>query len=295
MTGRNNRMPRRLLARQMTRSAILAVVVCAAAAMPVAADWVKSDHVVVSYAGIDKSYAEAIARIVETARSATIEQFGFNMPATIRVVVTVAPQKKRRLCNDGRDGILLTIRSEKDLLKPEASGLLHVYGMCHEVGHLAMYRLTPPTWMSPAAAEGWAHYLRAASGGRRLCEGGRGLVARSLRLRKRGREAVGRSSIAAADESDDDNGFITKGAAAWKQLVDIVGDKGIAPIFLAWGRAKYDPANPPGLRKGIRGRHQKKSASRSVVAGRQGHSHQRKPRQSPGWRRGQSRQVRIHR
>jgi len=236
----------------MTRSVILAAVVCAAVAMPAAAEWWKSDHVIVSYAGIDKSYAKAIARIVETARATAIEQFGFNMPATIRVVVTVAPQKKRRLCNDGRDVISFTIRSEKDLLKPEVSGLLHVYGMCHEVGHLAMYRLTPPTWMSPDGAEGWAHYLGARLVDVVYAKEGADLWPDHYDYEVEGAKRSEDLVIAAADESDDDNGGITKGAAAWKQLADIVGDKGIAPIFLAWRRAKYDPANPaPGLGRAL--------------------------------------------
>jgi RNA polymerase sigma-70 factor (ECF subfamily) len=37
---------------------------------------------------------------------------------------------------------------------------------------------------------------------------------------------------------------LIKGAGLWKDLIAIVGDKGIAPIFRAWGKAAVDPADP---------------------------------------------------
>ncbi|MGD0384414.1 MAG: hypothetical protein ABSA77_12910, partial [Thermoguttaceae bacterium] len=37
---------------------------------------------------------------------------------------------------------------------------------------------------------------------------------------------------------------VAKAAGTWKQLVAIVGDKKIAPIFRVWGETKIDPANP---------------------------------------------------
>jgi len=212
---------------------------------PGAAGIARRDHVVVTYAGIDKSYAEAIARVVETAHSTAAEQFGFDMPKIIKVNVTADPQATVRLFNDGRNRFYLTIRSEQDLRKPAASGIFQLYGLCHEVGHLAMYRLThgAPAWMTSDAAEGWAHYL-----GSRLVDAvyakeGADLWPDRYDYRQDGMKRLERQ-LAAANRDG--------GAAAWKQLVDIVGDQGVAPIFRAWATAKIDPANPaPGLEKAL--------------------------------------------
>lgn len=219
-------------------------------AAPAAADWVKSDHVVVVYAGVDKPYAEAIARTVETARAAAVEQFGFDMPTAIRVLVAVDPRGQLRLWNNGRDGISLTIRSSEDLRRPDLTGTHHVYGMCHEVAHMAMYRLTSgqvPAWMSRGAAEGWAHCL-----GSRLVDivhakEGADLWPDRYDYRNEGAKRLD-DELAMVGQLDADHQGIVKGAGAWKQLMKIVGDKRIAPIFAAWAKAKYDSTNPaPGL------------------------------------------------
>ena len=49
--------------------------------------------------------------------------------------------------------------SEDKLRRPAVTGTFHLYGFCHEVGHLAMYRVIQQRpWLSSAGAEGWAHY-----------------------------------------------------------------------------------------------------------------------------------------
>jgi len=98
-------------------AASLAVAALAAlAGVAVAAEQLNLDHVVVSYDGISKPYAEAIGRTVAAARSAAIDQFGFDMPETIAVSVTADPKGNVGLMNDGQDHFMLTIRSEQDLL-----------------------------------------------------------------------------------------------------------------------------------------------------------------------------------
>ena len=113
----------------------------------------------VNYAGISSDYALAIARTVAAARQGAIDQFGFDLPTRIQVSVQVNGSKTQ-LWTDGSDRIFLTLASEQDLRKPRVSGYFQLYGLCHEVGHMAMYRLIPnPAWMTAEAAEGWAHYL----------------------------------------------------------------------------------------------------------------------------------------
>jgi hypothetical protein len=216
-----------------------ALTVLALSPAPIAADELKLDHVIVSYSGISKAYAEAIARTVETARNVAAEQFAFDMPETIRVEVTVDADEQVRLFNDGQDRIFLTIRSEDNLKKPSTSGIYNIYGMCHEVGHLAMYRLIlDHSWLKGEGAEGWAHYL-----GSRLVDAvyakqGADLWPDKYDYREDGIKRLERQLSAEKPTA------MAQAAGAWKQLANIVGDKNIAPIFRAWGQAKFDSGDP---------------------------------------------------
>lgn len=216
-----------------------ALIVLVSSPVLIAAEEFKLDHVVVSYSGTSKAYAEAIGRTVETARNAAAEKFGFDMPKTIQVEITVDPNAQVRLFNDGADHIFLTIRSEDNLLKPGTSGVYQLYGMCHEVGHMAMYRLIHDhSWMTSEAAEGWANYM-----GSRLVDvvyakQGADLWPDRYDYREDGMKRLEKQLSVEKPTK------MAKAAGAWKQLAGIVGDKNIAPIFRAWGQAKFDPADP---------------------------------------------------
>ena len=134
------------------------ILLIAAAGLPAAQ--LQTDHVAVSYEGIGESYAQAIAKTVEAARKACIEQYKFNMPERITIEITADPKQKVRLFNDGVDHFSLSLTSENELRKPGVSGIFHLYGLCHEVAHLAMYRpISDHSWLTTAGAEGWAHHL----------------------------------------------------------------------------------------------------------------------------------------
>ena len=120
----------------------------------------RMDNVVVNYSNIESNYAEALAKTAEAARAAAAEQFGFDMPQTIRFKVNCDSRETVRLFDDGADSLYLTIRTTSNLKKPSESGIFHIYGICHEVAHLSMYRIIKDhSWMTSDAAEGWAHYL----------------------------------------------------------------------------------------------------------------------------------------
>ena len=210
----------------------------------------RTNGAVVSYDGISEEYAEAIAATVATARDVAIEAWRFNMPKTISVTVRADRRGRVRLFNDGQDRFSLTVRSERDLRKPAASGIFQIYGLCHEVGHLGMFRaIRDHSWMTTVAAEGWAHYVGSrivdavhARKGESLFE----LVAHPFQGLADGTRRLN------AQLSDKKPLPIVKGAAIWKELVEIVGDKGVAPIFAAWGKAKIDPTDPgAALRKAL--------------------------------------------
>ena len=194
--------------------------------------------VVVTYTGIGEAYAKAIGQTVSAARAMAVTRFGFDMPEKIRVYVTCGQGQELRLFNDGQDMFRLSIPSEKDLQKPATTGTFHLYGLCHEVGHLAQYRpIRTHDWMTSECAEGWAHYL-----GSRLVdlvyaqEGGK-LWPDVYDYRADGMARL------KAQLAEGDSGKPT-GAGLWVELAEIAGDRGIAPIFAAWGRVKVDSAEP---------------------------------------------------
>ncbi|OHB69806.1 MAG: hypothetical protein A2V70_14720 [Planctomycetes bacterium RBG_13_63_9] len=215
--------------------------VCLAAA-PLACrgeESVRLDHVVVSYTGVSEEYAQAIARTVAAARAVAIERFGFDMPETITVTVTADPKGTTRLFNDGQDHFSLTVRSQQQLAQPSSSGIFHLYGMCHEVGHLAMYRpIRDHGWMTTGAAEGWAHYLGSRIVDEVYRREGEDLWPDRYDYRADGMKRL-EGQLASSSPGD-----VSKGAGLWKDLAGIVGDKGVAPIFEAWGKARPDSADP---------------------------------------------------
>src|ERR1035437_6942081 len=201
-------------------------------------------HVEVTSTGISDAYANAIARTVEAARTVAVEQFGFDVPQTIHVSAVVNPKNGTRLFNDGEDQINLTIPSVDKLQRPAVTGTFHLYGFCHEVGHLAMYRVIHQrTWLSSAGAEGWAHYdgsrildaVYAREGEQLWPDAYNFLEDGTARLRKQ----------LAAKEHD----TMIQAAGLWQAVAEILGDKGLAPLFSAWAKLSLDE-NQPGVEVG---------------------------------------------
>ena len=204
-----------------------------------AEDTIGQDNVAVSFTGISREHAQAIARTVSAARAVAVEKFGFDMPATINVTVAADPAAGSRLFNDGQDRFSLTIRSEEDLRQPSRSGTFHLYGLCHEVGHLAMYRpIRDHSWMTTAAAEGWAHYLGSRIVDEVYAREGPDLWPDAYDYRVDGMARL-EKQLAAAEKND-----VQVGAGLWKELVEALGDRALAPVFAAWGQLALDRADP---------------------------------------------------
>ena len=58
--------------------------------------------------------------------------------------------------------MFLTIKSEADLAPPQESGVWNIYGISHEMGHMAMYRRARLLGFPKGVPEGWAHYAGSA-------------------------------------------------------------------------------------------------------------------------------------
>jgi hypothetical protein len=205
----------------------------------------RSDNAVVHYSGISDDYAKALDRVAESARAAAIDTFGFDIPESLSIEVAIGAET--RLFTDGAGFMSLTIRSEKDLRRPAESGVFNIYGICHEIGHMAMYRPIPDRlWMTDDASQGWADYL-----GSRLVDIVNDREGETLWPDRYNYRADGTARLK-KNIADPKADAMYKAAALWMELADIVGDKGLAPIFAAWGKATVDPADPgAALRKAL--------------------------------------------
>jgi len=207
----------------------------------------RTDNAVVTYSGIGIEYAEALAQTTGAARAIAVRHCDFDMPDTIKITVRSDPGQRVRLFNDGNDRLYLTVRTAKDLSKPSESGVFHIYGICHEIGHLAMYRIIRDhSWITSDGAEGWAHYI-----GSRIVDGVYAQKKEGLWPDKYDYLADGTARLKKQLDGPNPSGLI-KAVRLWIELADIVGDKGIVTVFKAWASADVDPADPgAALRKAL--------------------------------------------
>jgi hypothetical protein len=200
---------------------------------------VTAPHVQVNYNGIEPAQAEAIAQTLSAARSVYVDDFSFDMPETITAEVTCGPGNPTKLYTDGNDRVFLSMPSKAKLAPPQKSGTFIIYGLCHELGHMAMYRtLKQRDWLSSAAAEGWAHYTGSVVVDRVYALKGESLWPEKYDYRQDGTARLDRA-LKSGSLSD-----VDRAAEQWRQLEQIVGPKVLVTIFQRWQAATIDPANP---------------------------------------------------
>lgn len=112
----------------------------------------------VEYTLVKPAYAEAILAAASEARRIYADKFHFSMPAVIHVKIDKSSSRKAQLWTDGEDHMFLTISSNDDLKPPMQSGVFNIYGICHELGHIAMYRNINMIGLPDGVGEGWAYY-----------------------------------------------------------------------------------------------------------------------------------------
>ncbi|MCG3130862.1 MAG: hypothetical protein FLDDKLPJ_01635 [Phycisphaerae bacterium] len=196
-------------------------------------------HVRVEYRGLSSSQAQAIADTLSAAWTVYRDEFGFDMPGTVHVDAAIDRQASSRLYTDGNDRVYLTLPDASKLNRPEVSGVYHVYGLCHELGHVAMYRvLKKRDWMTTAAAEGWAHFAGSAVVDRVYALKGEKLWCDPYDYRKDGTARLD-AQLASGDADD-----VTRGAELWRDAESVVGMKGFPALFAAWNTARVDLADP---------------------------------------------------
>jgi len=120
-------------------------------------------HFRVSYPKSLQAYAKALLQIGDAAWEAYRELYNLTLPEPIELQIQLVPEKGEkfaRLWTDGQRFIFLEVGSEKPLFSPEKGGAHNVYGICHELGHIAIYsRMSQTAGIPEGVAEGWAHYF----------------------------------------------------------------------------------------------------------------------------------------
>lgn len=199
-------------------------------AAPVLADSVTAPSVTLEYKGIEKSHAQAIADVLSAARKVYLDDLALPMPPRLTAAVTCAPGQRRNLYTDGADHVTLNIASPDNLRRPSASGAFNVYGLCHELGHIGMYRILKQTQLfSGGALEGWAHYTGSVVLDRVYeAKGEQVWTPDPYDYRPDGSPRLTRQL--AAEKQDD----VTRGAGAWLALEKIIGRRSFAKVFEAW-------------------------------------------------------------
>jgi Tol biopolymer transport system component len=115
-------------------------------------------HGSIKYARVPEAYAKAILTVATTARDTYATTYKCDMPDTIGVTVTRSPSEQTALWTDGESHMFLTVSSMDALAPPPQSGVFNIYGICHELGHIAMYRRIEEIGLPAGVGEGWAHY-----------------------------------------------------------------------------------------------------------------------------------------
>lgn len=218
---------------------VYTVVVLVGVAVLAAAETVTGPHVRVNYSGINPRQAESIAKVISTARQVYVAEFAADMPATVIAEVECGSSHPTRLYTDGRDHIFLSLSSARKLAPPPASGVFNLYGLCHELGHVMMYRLLKERdWMTSAAAEGWAHYAGSVVVDAVYAAEGQSIWFDPYDYRADGTMRLERQLAAERPSKVD------RGAGLWRDLERIIGRRGFAKLFTAWQAAAIDPAKP---------------------------------------------------
>ena len=115
--------------------------------------------VVVNAVGVPEEYREAFAGILGAARDTYEEGLGLELAPVLTMELTLDPTGKTRLWTDGESRIYLTVTSMEQLAPSPRSGVFNIYGVCHELGHMAMYRrMRDLAGLPGGVGEGWAHY-----------------------------------------------------------------------------------------------------------------------------------------
>lgn len=124
---------------------------------PKPAQTIKGNGAEVTFTGVRPEYAKALLAVAAEARRVYVA-FGFDTPKKLTLNITKRQGGGTQLWTDGQSQMFLTVRSNADLAPPMQSSTFNIFGMCHELGHMMMYRKAQLIGLPQGIGEGWAYY-----------------------------------------------------------------------------------------------------------------------------------------
>lgn len=112
----------------------------------------------IRYRGVTPEYAKAVLSVTAAAREIYANQYHCNVPDRVTINLEKDSSAYTNLWNDGQSQIFLTVESLDKLAPPKVSGTFNIYGLCHEIGHMVMYRQTNFIGLPGGIGEAWADY-----------------------------------------------------------------------------------------------------------------------------------------
>jgi len=186
------------------------------------------DNVAVTYQDLEEEYVVAYAKALQIARKSAIEDWGFDMPDTVRFEVR-SGSGQVRLYTDGKDGVYFNITKASDAHNLPESAHFNMYGMCHEIGHMCMYRLIKDLdWFAENACEAWAHYFGCRTLQKVFDQEGAKLAPGNYNYSREGLPRL-EESLKGKEQYD----LLVQ---AWKEMVDAAGEKDVPKIFTEWNK-----------------------------------------------------------
>ncbi|NQU44666.1 hypothetical protein HQ520_15350 [bacterium] len=108
---------------------------------------------------IEEDYGVALAAVAQHAVIGLHKGLNVSMPGEIVMDLEGDLEGEQKLWHDREGAIHIRINSPEQLNPPNEGGVLLIYGVCHELSQMALYRhITTPTGIGPAMAEGWPFY-----------------------------------------------------------------------------------------------------------------------------------------
>ena len=120
---------------------------------------ITTNDFIVQYEESTENYAKASLKILQVVKSNALKM-GFVFSKKIELHIVKSDKNRLYVRGDIPYLINWEFKSMNDFLSPQKSGYNNVYGLCHEMGHLCMFNITPGyNWMTNDYKEGWANYF----------------------------------------------------------------------------------------------------------------------------------------
>ncbi|MGO8752398.1 MAG: hypothetical protein ACLQNE_41190 [Thermoguttaceae bacterium] len=129
---------------------------------PAGARWsyTSREDLTVSACGLPSAFREAFWNVLHAARRLFRRLFGPRSIGWVEFNAKMSGGLPLALWTNGADRVYMTLGDKRQLLPAHQSGVFHIHGLAHELGHIVLYRsLVNLSLLADGWGEGWAVYL----------------------------------------------------------------------------------------------------------------------------------------